>query len=72
MLNFFKLKKKPQNLEINKKEIENGKFNNLIKSFIINRNPKIIKFQRWNVYKSKRHGHRISHRYNDRKKYNRN
>jgi hypothetical protein len=33
MLNFFKFKKKSQNLEINKKEIENGKYKALNKPF---------------------------------------
>ena len=75
MFNFLKPKKKQQNPELKKKEIESGKCNHLVLLnylFQKNRNRIIIRFQIGHAFKIKRHGLGISRRYHDRKKHNRN
>ena len=72
MFSFFKPKKKSQSLELKKKELESGKNIYLKRIYPKKRNRIIKRFQRWYAYKSERYGFRISRRYINRKKYNRN
>ena len=64
MFNFLKPKKKTQSFEINKKELEQGKYNFTIYFSVLfyhSRNIILTRIQRRYVYKSKRSRFRISY-----------